>query len=578
MIKTLFKYFKAHRGIFALDMLCAIIVAAIDLAFPLVSRKAMYDLLPGKLYRVFFALMITVALFFVIRSVAYYIMTYWGHTFGVRVEADIRADLFRHFQELDFDFYDRNRTGKLMSRLTGDLFEITELSHHGPEDLVISVLTILGALIFMFTIEWRLALIVTLIIPVFLIVVIMMRKRMTLASAGVKQNMASINADIESCISGIRTSKAFSNEEVDFARFGRSNDRYKVAKKDFYKAMGMFNATQEFFMCIMPVAVIAFGGKLIMEGAMNYIDLITFTLFVNTFIAPIRKLANFAEIFTNGMAGLKRFDELMKVEPKVKESENPVDFAVEKGDISLENVCFSYTEGTRVLTDISMDVKAGETIAVVGASGGGKTTLCQLIPRFYDVTSGSIKVDGVDIRDVRKRALRSSIGIVQQDVFIFADSIYENIRYGRPDADFDEVVEAAKKAEIYDDIMEMPDKFDTYVGERGTMLSGGQKQRISIARIFLKNPKILILDEATSALDTVTEKKIQKSFDELSVGRTTLVIAHRLATVRNADRIVLIEDGKIKEEGRHDELMALGGGYAKLYNTQKLGKKTEKDA
>lgn len=578
MIKTLFKYFKAHRGIFALDMLCAIIVAAIDLAFPLVSRKAMYDLLPGKLYRVFFALMITVALFFVIRSVAYYIMTYWGHTFGVRVEADIRSDLFRHFQELDFDFYDRNRTGKLMSRLTGDLFEITELSHHGPEDLVISVLTILGALIFMFTIEWRLALIVTLIIPVFLIVVIMMRKRMTLASAGVKQNMASINADIESCISGIRTSKAFSNEEVDFARFGRSNDRYKVAKKDFYKAMGMFNATQEFFMCIMPVAVIAFGGKLIMEGAMNYIDLITFTLFVNTFIAPIRKLANFAEIFTNGMAGLKRFDELMKVEPKVKESENPVDFAVEKGDISLENVCFSYTEGTRVLTDISMDVKAGETIAVVGASGGGKTTLCQLIPRFYDVTSGSIKVDGVDIRDVRKRALRSSIGIVQQDVFIFADSIYENIRYGRPDADFDEVVEAAKKAEIYDDIMEMPDKFDTYVGERGTMLSGGQKQRISIARIFLKNPKILILDEATSALDTVTEKKIQKSFDELSVGRTTLVIAHRLATVRNADRIVLIEDGKIKEEGRHDELMALGGGYAKLYNTQKLGKKTEKDA
>lgn len=576
MIKTLFKYFKPHKRIFALDMFCAIAVSAIDLAFPLVSRKAMYEMLPQKMYMVFFVLMLSVALFYILRSVCYYIMTYWGHTFGVRVEADIRADLFAHFQGLDFAFYDKNRTGKLMSRLTGDLFEITELSHHGPEDLVISVLTIAGSLIFMFTIEWRLALIVATIIPVFLLVVIAMRKRMTLASAKVKQNMASINADIESCISGIRTSKAFTNEDVDFERFGKSNDRFKVAKKDYYKAMGSFNATQEFFMCIMPVAVIAFGGRLIMEGRMNYIDLITFTLFVNTFIAPIRKLANFAEIFTNGMAGLRRFEEVMSIEPMVKEAENPIDFEMTEGAIKIENVGFSYDNGVDVLKNVNLDIKAGETIAIVGASGGGKTTLCQLIPRFYDVSSGSIKVDGADIRDVRKKSLRSNIGIVQQDVFIFADTIFENIRYGKPSATYDEVVEAARKAEILEDINEMPDGFDTYVGERGTMLSGGQKQRISIARIFLKNPKILILDEATSALDTVTEKKIQKSFDELSVGRTTLVIAHRLATVRNADRIVLIEDGTVAEQGKHDELMALNGGYAKLYNTQKLGKKTDR--
>lgn len=573
MIKTLFKYFRPHKRIFALDMFCAIVVSAIDLAFPLVSRKAMYEMLPQKMYMVFFVLMLSVALFYILRSVCYYIMTYWGHTFGVRVEADIRADLFAHFQGLDFAFYDKNRTGKLMSRLTGDLFEITELSHHGPEDLVISVLTIAGSLIFMFTIEWRLALIVATIIPVFLLVVIAMRKRMTLASAKVKQNMASINADIESCISGIRTSKAFTNEDVDFERFGKSNDRFKVAKKDYYKAMGSFNATQEFFMCIMPVAVIAFGGRLIMEGRMNYIDLITFTLFVNTFIAPIRKLANFAEIFTNGMAGLRRFEEVMSIEPMVKEAENPIDFEMTEGAIKIENVGFSYDNGVDVLKNVNLDIKAGETIAIVGASGGGKTTLCQLIPRFYDVSSGSIKVDGADIRVIRKKALRSNIGIVQQDVFIFADTIFENIRYGKPSATYEEVVEAARKAEILEDINEMPDGFDTYVGERGTMLSGGQKQRISIARIFLKNPKILILDEATSALDTVTEKKIQKSFDELSVGRTTLVIAHRLATVRNADRIVLIEDGTVAEQGKHDELMALNGGYAKLYNTQKLGKK-----
>lgn len=571
MFRTLFSYFKPHKGIFILDMCCAVLVAAIDLAFPLVSRNAMYDMLPNNLYKTFFTVMGIVAISYILRSICNFIMTYWGHTFGVRVEADIRRDLFRHLQDLDFEFYDVNRTGKLMNRLTGDLFEITELAHHGPEDLLISVLTVAGALIFMFSIEWRLALVVAIIIPIFLLVVMACRRSMADASVKVKQKMAAINADIESCISGMRTSKAFANEDVDKDRFDRSNDVFKNSKSAYYKAMGRFNAFQEFFMCIMPVAVIAFGGWQIMEGRMNYIDLITFSLYINAFITPIRKLSNFSEIFVNGTAGLKRFMEIMSIEPTVTETEGAETLEVKEGAIDIEDVSFSYDDQTEVLNHVSLYIEAGQTVAVVGHSGGGKTTLCQLIPRFYDVTGGVIRIDGTDIRTVQKRSLRDSIGIVQQDVFMFADTVLENIRYGRPDASYEEVVRAAKEAEIYDDIMEMPEQFNTYIGERGTMLSGGQKQRLAIARIFLKNPKILILDEATSALDTITESKIQKSFDQLTVGRTTLVIAHRLATVRGADRIVLIDDGQIQESGTHKELLAKNGRYAQLYRTQELG-------
>ena len=571
MMKIFISYFGAHKKLFLIDMSCAFLIAAIDVAFPLVSRYAMYELLPGKLYRVFFIVMAITLAAFLLRSVFYYIITYLGHRFGILVEADIREDLYRHFQLLDFDFYDKNRTGKLMNRLTGDLFEITELAHHGPEDLLISIATITGALIVMFTVEWRLALMVLIMVPAFAVIVMICRKSMVDSSGKVKQRMADINADIESTISGMKTSKAFDNMDIDYERFERSNETYKESKTDYYKAMGRFNGSLEFSICALQVAVIAFGGWLIMDNSLNYIDLITFTLYVTTFVTPVRKLATLAEIFTNGFAGLKRFVEIMRLEPTIKEKANPETLENVKGAICLSHVDFAYDGDDKdVLKDVSLDIKPGECIAIVGHSGGGKSTMCQLIPRFYDVDGGSITIDGIDIRDISKSSLRNNIGIVQQEVFLFADTVYENIRYGKPDASFEEVMEAAKKAEIYDDIMAMKDGFDTYVGERGTLLSGGQKQRISIARIFLKNPPILILDEATSALDSITEQQIQKAFGELSKGRTTLMIAHRLATIKDADRIVLMDGGRIKEEGTHEELIAADGDYRKLYEAQAL--------
>ena len=568
LFRIFLSYFPAHRKLFVLDMTCAFIMAAVDVAFPLVSRYVMYDLLPEKLYRTFFAIMGIVVAVFLVRACMNYIVTYWGHQFGIRVEADIREDLYLHFQNLDFDFFDRNRTGKLMNRLTGDLFEITELAHHGPEDLLISGVTIIGALVVMFAVEWRLAVVVLLIVPVFVLIVMACRKSMMDSSVQVKKKMADINADIESTLSGMKTSKAFDNQKVDYLRFDRSNEMYKGSKTGYYKAMGRFNASLEFFICFLQAAVITAGGWLIMKGNINYIDLITFTLYITTFVTPVRKLANFAEIFTNGLAGLKRFAEVMRIQPSIPEKENALELTDVKGEIELKDVVFGYKQEKDVLHGISLKIHAGRTLAVVGHSGGGKSTLCQLIPRFYDVEKGSIFIDGIDVRDVTKSSLRKSIGIVQQDVFLFADTVYENIRYGRPDATYEEVVNAAKKAEIYDDIMQMENEFDTYVGERGTLLSGGQKQRISIARIFLKNPPIFILDEATSALDSVTEAHIQKAFEELAEGRTTLMIAHRLATIRSADQIVVIENGRIEEEGTQEELLDKDGIFAQLYRTQ----------
>ncbi len=570
-LRVFLSYFRPHWKLFLMDLCCAFLISMIDLSFPYVSRMCMEKLLPERLYTTFFLIMgIFLAVYF-LRALLQYVVCYWGHTFGIRVEADIRRDLFTHIQTLSFGFYDKNRTGHLMSRMTGELFDITELAHHGPEDLFISLVTVTGAIVIMFTIHWQLALVVMILIPIFIIVTALNRRSMMAASRGVKQTMAVINADIESSLSGMRTAKAFSNEGAEASKFDRSNEQFKTSKRNFHKAMGRFNASMEFFMCVLPLAVITVGGVYIMRGEMDYVDLITFSLYISTFINPMRKMANFNELFANGFAGLHRFIELMSIEPDLQDKPGAVDLSDVKGDITVENVSFAYErDETEVLHHVNLHVKAGETIAVVGPSGGGKSTLCNLIPRFYDVTEGCVSIDGHDVRDVTQRSLRRSVGVVQQDVFLFAASIMENIRYGRPDATVDEVIAAARRAEIYNDIMAMPDGFNTYVGERGSLLSGGQKQRISIARIFLKNPPVLILGEASSALDSLTESKIQHAFDELARGRTTLIIAHRLSTVRAANRILVVRDGVITEEGTHEELMAKDGGYAQLYNTQNL--------
>ena len=561
-------YFKNHKGLFFLDVLCAMGIAGVDLMFPLVTRHALYEMLPNQMYRTFFIVMVAVVGCYVLRSVLNFVVAYFGHTFGIRVEADIRQDLFRHMQELSFDFYDSNRTGKLMARLTSDLFELTELAHHGPEDLLTSILTIIGALTVMVSIRWELALVVALTIPVFLVVVMAMRKNMGRASRATKEKTGHINQEIESSLSGVRTAKAFANEAVESNRFNAANELYKTSKREFHKAMGLFHSSTEFFLCSLNVIIIGVGGYYVMQGQMDYVDLLTFNLYIASIVGPMRKLSGFSEMFANGFAGLQRFVDIMRTEPTVQDAPDAVELKDAKGAIHVKDVSFAYDGDLDVLRNVTMEVIPGETIAIVGPSGGGKTTLCQLIPRFYDVSEGSISIDGTDIRKLTQKSIHENIGIVQQDVFLFADTIFENIRYGKPGATMEEVVEAAKRAEIYEDILAMPEGFNTYVGERGTLLSGGQKQRVAIARIFLKNPPILILDEATSALDSVTEAKIQRAFDNLAVGRTTLIIAHRLSTIRNANRIVSIADGVITECGSHEELVHTGGVYSQLYKTQ----------
>ena len=573
-IKVFMSYIAGQKKLFAIDMVCAVLVSVIDLVFPYVSRQSMKTLLPQNLYRTFFIIMLIMALAYVLKGVLYYVITVIGHRMGVLVEADMRKDVFSHMQDLSCSFYDKNRTGALMSHITSDLFEVTELAHHGPENVLICALTILGALAVMFTMEWRLALVLTIILPLGLWFTLSQRGSMRRANVEVKRKTAEIYSAIESSISGIRTAKAFANEDQESDKFDRANEMFRGSKVEYYKSMGLFNSGMEFTIGIMQVAVVTFGGYLIMRGSMGYIELITFSLYVSTFLSPIRTLASFMEMFMQGSAGFSRFLEIMRTEPDVKDSQDARDAGTLRGRICYDHVSFRYADGTSVLNDINLTIHAGERFALVGPSGGGKSTLCHLLPRFYDVSSGRITIDETDIREFTQESLRRNIGIIQQEVFLFAGTIRENIRYGRPDATDEEVVRAAIRAEIHHEILAMPDGYDTYVGERGTLLSGGQKQRISIARVFLKNPPILILDEATSALDSVTEQKIQNSLDVLSEGRTSIIIAHRLSTIRNADRIAVIDGDGIAEIGTHQELMDKNGKYAALRAVQMQAPRT----
>ena len=570
--KIFISYITGHKDLFAIDMACAIIVSVIDMVFPYISRMSMNRLLPQGLFITFFAVMGIMILAFILRAVLYYVITVVGHRMGVLVESDMRRDIFTHMQDLSCSFYDKNRTGVLMSRITSDLFEITELAHHGPENVVICMLTIVGSIVMMFTIEWRLSLVIAVTLPLCLWFTLSQRKRMKDANVEVKKKTAEISAAIESSISGIRTAKAFANEQQESDKFDKANELFRGSKVEYYKTMGLYMSGMEFTTSIIQVIVIAVGGLLIMGGKMDYVDLVTFTLYVSAFISPVKRLAQFSEMYMQGSAGFSRFLEIMRTEPGIKDKPDAKEMGPVRGEIDYKDVSFDYGNGIPVLSHINLHVQPGECLAVVGPSGGGKTTLCQLLPRFYDVCGGSVTVDGMDVRDVKQSSLRRNIGIIQQDVFMFAGTIRENIRYGRPDATDEEIIQAAVRAQIHNEIMEMPDGYDSYIGERGVMLSGGQKQRLSIARVFLKNPKILILDEATSALDTVTEQRIQAALDQLSQGRTTIIIAHRLSTIKNADVIAVVEGEHIVEIGSHQELMDKDGVYAALCRAQSMEK------
>lgn len=554
-----------------LDLSCAFTVAAIDVAYPMLTQYILRTLLPqmaidSALVRVFVLLLIGALAAYIVRAVLLYVINYWGHRLGILMEADIRKDIFSHIQQLSFSFFDKVRTGKLMSRVTTDLFDITELAHHGPEDVLISITTLIGAFIAMAVLEWRLALALLCIVPVGVFYVMRIRIKMRKASLTVKERVAEINADIESSISGARVAKAFTNEEHELKKFDKGNKSFVHAKDRFYMYMAFFNSGMEFFVGLFNLVVLGVGGYLIYKSSLDPILLVTFTLYIATFVQPLKRLASFTELYILGMAGFSRFCEIMDIEPDIKDRPNAKPLQNVKGDICFTDVSFAYESGRSVLSHINLDIPAGKTLALVGPSGGGKTTLCHLIPRFYELRSGSITIDGTDIRDITLQSLRQNVGIVQQDVFLFASSVLENIRYGRIDATDAEVVEAAKRAHIHDEILLFPNGYETEVGERGIMLSGGQKQRVSIARLFLKNPRVLILDEATSALDTMTEHVIQHAFEELSEGRTTLVIAHRLSTVKHADEIVVLDEKGIRERGTHEELLVKNGLYAQLYH------------
>lgn len=571
MLKKFISYYKPYRKLFALDMSCAFLIAAIDLAFPLIARQFINDIIPNGKLRIFYIFIIALLILAVVRAVLNYIIDYWGHIVGTRMERDMRRDLFGHLQTLSFDYFDNVKTGHLMSRIVNDLREISELAHHGPEDLFISLVMLIGSFIILTTIEWRLTLIIYSFLPLLIWYATLKRKKMTAAFRSVRKRIANVNAQLENSISGIRVAKSFTNEEYEIEKFDEGNREFNSSREFAYKAMAEFFAGIFFLSNILNIVTLSVGGFFVYLGYINTGDLVAYLLYINFFLQPIRKLTNFTQQFQNGMTGFERFVEIMKVKASIVDKEDAVTLKEIKGKIEFKNVAFKYSEEKFVLSNINLIINPGETMALVGPSGGGKTTLCQLIPRFYEVTKGEILIDGINIKDVKIKSLRENIGMVQQDIFLFTGTIKENILYGKPGAKDTEVINAAKNANIHDFILSLPERYDSYIGEKGIKLSGGQKQRISLARAFLKNPAILILDEATSALDSEAEIIIQQALEKLTMGRTVLVIAHRLSTIKNANQIVVLTDEGIKEKGNHDELITRDGLYAKLYNAQFRG-------
>lgn len=572
MIKRFIPYYKPHLGLFIFDMFCALTVSVIDLVFPLLSRQFINEYIPNGNVEKMLHLTLIVAGVFLMRMFCYYFMAYWGHVVGARMEHDMRNDLFKHIQSLPFKYFDENKTGQIMSRLVGDLSEVAELAHHGPEDLFISTLMLSGSFVLLMYINVPLTLIVFFFVLLLIIYTISRRKVMGKAFKSVRRKHAEINANVENSISGIRLSKSFANEEFEIEKFAESNLEHRESKKEAFRAMGIFSAGTHFMADLIGLVVIAVGGFFVYYEIINMGDLVAYLLYTSYFIRPIRRLIQFTQQFQSGMAGFGRFVEIMDIVPDIIDNKDAINLKNVKGQIKFENVDFKYDDKTGwILKNFDFEIEAGKTIALVGPSGVGKTTISHLIPRFYNIDKGVIKIDGTDINEVTLSSLRTTIGLVQQDVFIFYGTIYDNILYGQPEATEEQVLKAAKEANIHEFIMTLPDKYDSIVGERGVKLSGGQKQRLAIARVFLKNPPILILDEATSSLDNATEQAIQVAIEKLSKGRTTLIIAHRLSTIRNADEIIVLEDNKIAERGNHKELIEINGVYASLYQAQFQG-------
>ncbi|MCM8711192.1 ABC transporter ATP-binding protein/permease [Clostridium sp. SYSU_GA19001] len=571
IIKRFISYYKPYKRMFFMDMFCALVLSAIDLVFPILVRFLLNDVYTRDSAQIlkYVVLVGGVLLFmYVVRYFCQYYITFQGHVMGARMETDMRRDIFDHLQKLSFSYYDNTNTGKLMSRIVTDLFDISELAHHGPEDIFISILKIIGSFIILVGINIKITAILMFVTLFMVYFSYFYNKKMKETFKKNREKIANVNAQIQDSLSGIRVVKSFSNEHIEKTKFQKGNNEFLETKEDSYSIMGKFHSTNGFFQGVLYLSAVLFGGIFISFGQLQTSDLVVYILYINIFLNPIEKLVNFTEQYQRGITGFERFLEVMNTHPDIVDKKDAVELKKVKGHITFENVSFSYDNRNTVLNNINVDLEAGKTVAIVGPSGSGKTTFCSIVPRFYEIDSGAVKIDGIDIRDIKLKSLRSNIGIVQQEVYMFSGTIKENIAYGKPNATDEEIIEAAKRANAHEFIISLENGYNTYVGERGVKLSGGQKQRISIARVFLKNPPILILDEATSALDNESEKYIQKSLEDLAKNRTTIVIAHRLSTIRNADKILVLTEEGIQEEGTHKDLINKNGIYAKLYNMQ----------